>query len=77
MRPVVMMRKQQGLTQVQLAKKAHVTPLYMSNFETGRGTPDRDQARRVADALGYPGDPMDLFVEIDVEAAIAAAKEGK
>ena len=75
MRLVVMLRKQKGITQRGLAAKAHVNSMYMNLFETGRANPSAAQAKRVARALGYDGDPMDLFEEIDAAAVIAAMKE--
>ena len=75
MRLVVMMRKQKGMTQRGLAKMAHINSMYMNLFETGRANPSAVQAKKIARALGYSGDPMDLFEEIDAEAVIAAMKE--
>ena len=46
-------RRERGLTQAELAKKAGVTELYISQLETGlRENPSPSVLRRLAKALG-------------------------
>ena len=49
------MRERQGLTQVQLAKKAGVTQAYIAKLEAGdKANPTLDVLKRLARALGVP-----------------------
>lgn len=49
------LRKQKGMTQMQLAKKAGVTRFYISQLETGlRKNPSLPVLRRLAKALRVP-----------------------
>jgi transcriptional regulator with XRE-family HTH domain len=47
------LRQRRGMTQVQVARKAKVTPFYISQLETGlRKNPSLPVLRRLARALG-------------------------
>lgn len=61
------LRKQQGLTQEQLAQLTHVSRQTISNWETGRAAPDYDMLHALADALGTSA--SDLLGE--AEAAVS------
>ena len=45
-------RETRGLTQAELADRAHLPPATISHFETGIRTPGTTTLRRLADALG-------------------------
>lgn len=52
------LRRQKGLTQVQLAEKARVTQSSLSQWESGSVRPSLDSAKRLADALEVSLDMM-------------------
>ena len=49
---IVKLRKEQGMSQEQLAQKLHVTRQAVSNWETGRSQPDLDMLEALASAFG-------------------------
>ena len=49
---IVKLRKEQGMSQEQLAQKIHVTRQAVSNWETGRSQPDLDMLETLASAFG-------------------------
>ena len=49
---IVKLRKEQGMSQEQLAQKLHVTRQAVSNWETGRSQPDLDMLETLASAFG-------------------------
>ena len=49
---IVKLRKEQGMSQEQLAQKLHVTRQAVSNWETGRRQPDLDMLEALASAFG-------------------------
>ena len=49
---IVKLRKEQGMSQEQLAQKIHVTRQAVSNWETGRSQPDLDMLEALASAFG-------------------------
>ena len=55
------LREQQGLTQEQLAERAHLDVKTISRLENGRFVPDLDRIYALADGLGTP--PALLLVE--------------
>lgn len=57
----------QGLTTRQLAGKAGLARANLNMLLNGRGSPRKDTASLVADALGWDGEPMDLFDEITLK----------
>ncbi|MCD7992331.1 MAG: helix-turn-helix domain-containing protein [Clostridia bacterium] len=48
---IVKLRKEQGMSQEQLARKLHVTRQAVSNWETGRSQPDLDMLEALAGAF--------------------------
>jgi transcriptional regulator with XRE-family HTH domain len=49
------LRKDQGMTMAELAKKAQVTDAYIAQLETGeKKNPSLDVLKRLARALGVP-----------------------
>ena len=63
MKRLVMERKRAGLTQSKLARLADVNQTSMSRIERGLEPAYPMRAQRIADALGWRGDPMELFEE--------------
>lgn len=55
-----------GLSQRELAKKAKVSPGYLSNAECHGMILAYDQAKRVARVLGWQDDPMRLFETVEL-----------
>jgi transcriptional regulator with XRE-family HTH domain len=45
-------RHSRGLTQIELAQEAHVTPSYIGRLESGGAAPGNDLVERLATALG-------------------------
>ena len=62
---VVRERKRAGLSQSKLARLADVNQTSMSRIERGIEPAYPMRARRIADALGWNGEPMELFEEVD------------
>ena len=56
-----------GMLTRQLADKAGVSRPNLNMLLNGRGNPRRDTAELVSTALGWDGDPMDLFDEITLK----------
>ena len=59
--------KERGISGAQLARMAQVGEADISKFRSGRNKPYPKQAARIAAALNYPGDPMELFEEVTDE----------
>lgn len=58
MKSIARLRKQQGLSQVALAKKARLTQQYISLIESGARVPTRRALRDIARALGVKLDEL-------------------
>ena len=54
------LREQQGLTQVQLAERARVSPRWLVNFEGGKTSVDMARVMDCFQALGYAMDIHEL-----------------
>ena len=67
-------RRKRGLSQSKLARIADVNATSMSRIENGKEPPYRLRGKRIADALGWEGDPAELFREVgdEEEKALAA-----
>lgn len=48
---LIEVRKKQGFTQVQVAKKVGITPICYQRYEAGERIPRADVAKRIAKAL--------------------------
>lgn len=57
-------RKEQGISQAKLARLAEVNATSMSRIERGKEPAYPRRGKRIADALGWAGDPMELFEEV-------------
>ena len=49
-------RKEEGLTQAQLAKKLYVTRQAVSKWERGEGTPDLEILKKISDTFQFSMD---------------------
>ena len=59
--------KERGLSQAKLARMCDVNETSMSRIVRGLEPPYPKRGQRIADALGWEGDPAELFEEIEVE----------
>lgn len=64
MKRVVLERRKLGLSQAKLARVADVNQSCMSRIENGKEPPYPIRGKRIADALGWTGDPAELFEEV-------------
>ena len=64
MMKLVEARRRAGLSQSKLARLADVNQTSMSRVERGLEPAYPMRAQRIADALGWRGDPMELFEEV-------------
>lgn len=55
-----------GMTQADCASKAGVNKASMNRICNGKEPPYPQRAKRIAEALGWEGDPAALFEEIEV-----------
>lgn len=56
---------ERGLTQAEVARKAHVNPASMSRITNGGEPAYTERGARIATAMGWERDPAELFEEID------------
>ena len=61
----VLERRKLGMSQAALARATGANPSSISRIEAGKEPPYPLRARRIADALGWKGDPMELFEEVE------------
>lgn len=59
-----MLRKEKGLSQRALSRESGVDASTISRAEK-QALMYRSQAQNIADALGWEGDPMELFEEVE------------
>ena len=57
-------RKRKGVSQAKLARLAEVNQTSLSRIENGKEPAYPRRGRRIADALGWEGDPAELFEEV-------------
>jgi transcriptional regulator with XRE-family HTH domain len=55
---IAKMRKRHGLTQIEFAKKLHVTQSAVSHWESGRSMPDTTQLFNIAQLFGMTVDAL-------------------
>lgn len=55
---ITKLRKQHGLTQIEFAKKLHVTQSAVSHWESGRSMPDTTQLFNIAELFGMTVDAL-------------------
>lgn len=63
-------RKLIGLTQEKLAQKIGVSKSAVAKWETGRGLPDRENLRRLSEAVHVPVDDLHRMIEKEDAAGI-------
>ena len=54
-----------GMSQRELAERAHVNEASVSSILHGKAKAYPERGRRIAVALGWTGDPEELFEEVD------------
>src|SRR4051812_10423443 len=70
------LRMAAGMTQHELARKAHINLAYMGQLERGRTAPGIDTAGRIAEALGisparlFPGDVDEPLPDLQEKARV-------
>ena len=64
MKRLEFMRRSNGWSQRKLGEAAGVSASYICNAESRGMTLYPNQAKRLADALGWRGDPAELFEEV-------------
>lgn len=57
-------RIKRGWNRAQLARAARMQAGTIAWIETGRFVPYQSQLEKIADALGWEGDPAELFEEV-------------
>lgn len=62
---VTIERRKRGMSQAAIARATGANPSSISRIESGKEPPYPFRARRIADALGWEGDPMELFEEVE------------
>ena len=67
MKRVVLERQKLGMSQAKLARIAEVNQSCMSRIESGKEPPYPRRGKRIADALGWAGDPSELFEEVEAD----------
>lgn len=67
------LRKSKGISQAKLARMADVNTSSMNRIERGKEPPYPRRGKRIADALGWAGDPMELFEEVSEDEKHSAA----
>ncbi len=66
MQRLTMLRKEKGLSQRALSRVSGIDASTISRAEK-QSLMYRSQAQNIADALGWEGDPMELFEEVEAE----------
>lgn len=66
MKRVVLERRKLGWSQAELARQAGVNATSMSRIERGKEPPFPHRGQRIADALGWMGEPSELFEDVEV-----------
>jgi transcriptional regulator with XRE-family HTH domain len=63
-RRLAIAREAKGMNRSQLARAAKMQAGTIAWIETGRFVPYESQLDKIADALGWEGDPSELFEEV-------------
>ena len=64
-------RRERGLSQRELGRRARLEQSFISQIERGTGIPMPDQAERLARELGLPADLLLKAVAVDLETLVA------
>ena len=62
-------RERLGMSQAKLARLAEINASSLSRIEGGKELAYPHRGKRIADALGWTGDPMELFEEVGEDEA--------
>lgn len=65
MKRIVIERKKRGMSQAKLARLADVNQSCMSRIESGKEQAYPHRGKRIAEAIGWEGDPEELFKEVE------------
>lgn len=65
MKRVAIERKKLNWSQAELARRAGINASSMSRIESGFEPAFPKRGKRIADALGWQGDPSELFKDIE------------
>lgn len=65
MKTLQKVRLERGMSRSRLSVLSGVNVTSLYEFETGKRRPYPKAARELADALGWAGDPAELFAEVD------------
>ena len=63
---ITVVRKQKGLTQSELSKMTGIPKPQISAIENRRVYAWKGWQKRIADALGWMGEPSELFEDVEV-----------
>lgn len=66
MKRVSVERKRLGWSQAELARRANINASSLSRIESGYEPAFPNRGKRIADALGWDGDPKELFEDVEV-----------
>ncbi len=58
-------RERLGLSQAKLARLAEINATSLSRIEGGKEPAFPKRGQRIAEAIGWKGDPMELFEEVE------------
>ncbi|ACV23651.1 Helix-turn-helix [Slackia heliotrinireducens] len=61
---LVIERRKLGWSQSELARRIGANPVSISRIERGKEPPYPLRSQRIADALGWEGDPAELFEDV-------------
>ena len=65
MKRVTLERQKLGWSQAKLARRADINASSMSRIELGYEPAYPKRGQRIADALGWEGDPSELFEDVE------------
>ena len=63
------LRKRLGISQAELARRAGINATSLCRIENGKEPAFSKRGKKIADALGWCGDPAELFAECGGENA--------
>lgn len=56
---------ERGITQAEVCRRAHVNPASLSRIVAGKEPAYTERGARIAEAIGWTGDPGELFKEVE------------
>jgi len=76
MKRMTVIRKNQNLSQAQVARAAALNQVTVSRIETGFSKAYPGELRRICEVLGWTGDPQALLDDVDAELKISGGRQG-